>query len=150
MSLTGVRKMCSRFTVLTCAAAAIALSSSPAAHQASHDAPPGRGFVYVMTNDPARNSILQFRNGTDGRLTLEDRQATGGRGGTGNGVGAVDPLGSNDSLVINGDGSRLLAVNAGSDDVSVIGVTDRGIALLGKARSGGDFPTSVALRNNLV
>lgn len=42
-----------------------------------------------------------------------------------NGVGAVDPLGSQNSLVANGDGSRLLAVNAGSDEISVLGVTSR-------------------------
>src|SRR4051794_10409950 len=103
MSLRTVRHIRSRITVVICAVGAIGLSSSPSAHQPPQDAPPGRDFVYVMTNDPVRNAIVQFRTGTDGRLTFKDRQATGGRGGTGNGVGAVDPLGSQDSLVINGD-----------------------------------------------
>jgi 6-phosphogluconolactonase len=106
--------------------------------------------VYVMTNDPSRNAVLMFRRGADGQLTLVDRRATGGRGGTGNGVGAVDPLGSQDSLIANGDASRLLAVNAGSDEISSIGVSERGLTLISKVKSGGDFPNSVALHRDLV
>jgi len=137
------------FAIGSVAGAIIGVSSSPAAQQSFRDGPRGRGFVYLMTNDPERNSILQFRTGTNGRLALEDHQATGGRGGTGNG-GDIDPLGSQNSLVINGDGSRLLAVNAGSDEISVLGVTRRGLTLLDTERSNGDFPNSVALKDNLV
>ena len=106
--------------------------------------------VYVMTNDPSRNAVLMFRRAANGQLTLVDRQATGGRGGTGNGVGEVDPLGSQDSLIANGDASRLLAVNAGSDEISSIGVSEKGLTLLSRVRSGGDFPNSVALHGDLV
>jgi len=106
--------------------------------------------VYVMTNDPARNAVLMFRRDASGQLALVDRRATGGRGGTGNGVGNVDPLGSQDSLIANGDASRLLAVNAGSDEISSIGVSDKGLTLLSIVKSGGDFPNSVALYGDLV
>jgi len=75
---------------------------------------------------------------------------TGGLGGTGNGVGALDPLGSQDSLVLSGDGTRVLAVNAGSNDLSVLGAGENGLKLLSKISSGGEFPNSVAVRGNLV
>lgn len=137
----------------------------------------GAGFVYVMTNEPSGNAIVQFRRASDGRLMFVDREPTGGLGGTGNGVGNVDPLGSQDSLIVDNDGRRLLAVNAGSNELSSLGVLgdewgdddDRdtpdaeldgrqvgsrrraaGLALLSKIPSGGTFPNSVALAGNLV
>jgi 6-phosphogluconolactonase len=108
------------------------------------------GVVYLMTNDPQGNAVVAFTRLRNGRLVFADRQSTGGDGGTGNGVGDVDPLGSQNALVANGDGSRLLAVNAGSDDVSVLGVRNKKLALLDTARSGGDFPNSIALWRNTV
>ena len=106
--------------------------------------------VYVMTNAPSGNAVLMFRRNANGQLTLVDRQRTGGRGGTGNGVGALDPLGSQDSLVANGDASRLLAVNGGSDEISALGVSEKGLTLLSTIKSGGDFPNSIALHRDLV
>lgn len=126
------------------------LTASVVAQEPFRAAPAASGAVYVMTNDPSGNAVLQFRRHGDGRLTFDDRQWTGGRGGIGNGVGAVDPLGSQDALVLNGDGSRLIAVNAGSDTISVLGTTSKGLSLLSRVRSGGDFPNSVALWGNLV
>lgn len=137
---------------LVSAVAALAFSASPVAQDAlresSHAA--AAGLVHVLTNDPSGNAVLQFRRAANGRLALADRRFTGGRGGTGNGVGNLDPLGSQDSLISNGDGSRLIAVNAGSDEISVLGVTSKGLTLLDTARSGGDFPNSVALSGDLV
>jgi 6-phosphogluconolactonase len=75
---------------------------------------------------------------------------TGGLGGTGNGVGALDPLGSQDSLVLSGTGSLVLVVNAGSDQVSSLAAGGSGIRLLSTVASGGRFPNSVALNGNLA
>lgn len=114
------------------------------------------GLVYVMTNQPAGNTVIQYLRANDGSLTQIGMASTGGSGGTGNGVGALDPLGSQDSLVLSGDGTRLLAVNAGSNEISTLqvgsgvkpcGPTPR---LLSKVASGGEFPNSVALHGNLV
>lgn len=71
-------------------------------------------------------------------------------GGTGNGVGALDPLRSQDSLVLGGAGSILLAVNAGSNQLSAITVSSSGLHLLNTVSSGGTFPNSVASAGNLV
>lgn len=76
--------------------------------------------------------------------------STGGLGGAGNGVGALDPLGSQDSLVLSGTGSLLLVVNAGSNQVSSLRAGGAGLALLSTVASGGVFPNSIALNGNLV
>src|SRR5205085_1862005 len=100
------------------------------------------GFVYVMTNNPSGNSVIQFSRASDGSLTKVSQSATGGKGGTGNGVGALDPLGSEDSLVLGGGGSVLVAVNAGSGTLSALSVTSTGLHLLSTVSSGGAFPNS--------
>ncbi|MGE5209215.1 MAG: lactonase family protein, partial [Alphaproteobacteria bacterium] len=79
------------------------------------------------------------------QLTMVDEVATGGLGS----AGAVDPLASADALVANGDGSLLLAVNAGSDQLSSLTV-DGGFNMVSIVSSGGEFPNSVALRGDLV
>src|SRR4051812_13919081 len=66
------------------------------------------GFVYVATNQTGGNTIVQYSRATDGSLTKIGERSTGGLGGAGNGVGNVDPLGSQDSLVLDGTGSLLL------------------------------------------
>ena len=104
-------------------------------------------FVYVMTNKKPHNSIIQFRRANDGSLTWVREVATGG---SGTGATGVDPLGSQDSLVLSGDGHLLVAVNAGSDDISVFEVEHDQLTLRDEVRSGGVFPNSVALSGNLV
>lgn len=113
-------------------------------------AQPGAGFVYVMTNLPAGNRVIQYQRESSGSLTQASMAATGGLGGTGNGAGALDPLGSQDSLVLSGDGTRLLAVNAGSNTLSSLGAGANGVTPLSQVSSGGEFPNSVALHGNLV
>jgi 6-phosphogluconolactonase (cycloisomerase 2 family) len=108
------------------------------------------GFVYVATNDGSANSVVRYSRGNDGLLTPIDEVATGGQGGSGNGVGNLDPLGSQDSLVLSGTGSLLLVVNAGSNSVSSIGVSNTGLQLLSNLPSGGSFPNSLALNGTLV
>jgi 6-phosphogluconolactonase (cycloisomerase 2 family) len=103
-----------------------------------------------MTNEPAGNSVVQYSRSDDGSLKELRRVSTGGAGGTGNGVGPLDPLGSQDSLVLSGDGSTLLAVNAGSNELSALEAGRHGLNLLNKVSSGGEFPNSVAISRNLV
>jgi DNA-binding beta-propeller fold protein YncE len=108
------------------------------------------GFVYVMTNQPTGNTVMQYRRESNGSLTHLRTASTGGLGGTGNGAGNLDPLGSQDSLVLEGAGSFLLAVNAGSNQVSALSASSSGLTLLNVVDSGGIFPNSMALNGNLV
>jgi 6-phosphogluconolactonase (cycloisomerase 2 family) len=53
-------------------------------------------------------------------------------------------------LILNGTGSLLLAVNAGSNELSSLRAGIPGLQVLSKVPSGGTFPNSVALNGDLV
>src|SRR5262249_15483052 len=76
------------------------------------------GAVFVMTNAADKNEIISYVRWPDGSLTEAHRFATGGRGSG----GTTDPLGSQGSLTLTQDRSFLLAVNAGSSEISVFRV----------------------------
>ena len=105
------------------------------------------GFVYVMTNKSTGNSVIQYRRTGNGSLTWLREVATGGNG---TGANGADPLGSQHSLVLGGDGKLLLAANAASNEISVLGVINDKLVWLSKFPSGGTFPNSVALFGDLV
>lgn len=107
----------------------------------------GDSFVYVMRNGQPSNSIIQFQRGSNGSLTFVRDVPTGG---SGTGPNGADPLGSQDSLALSGDGSFLLAVNAGSNEVSVLGPRNGQLVSLSKTASRGTFPNSIALSGDLV
>ncbi len=99
------------------------------------------GFVYTETNAASGNAVLVYARQDGGSLALTSTIATGGLG---SGAG----LGSAGALAISADGEWLFAVNAGSNDISVIElstgqVTDR-------VSSGGQMPISVTVSGNLV
>src|SRR5438045_8586808 len=75
--------------------------------------PPGSGFVYVMTNQPSGNTVIQYARASDGTLTKLTEVATNGLGGSGNGDSPLDPLGSQDPLVQHATASLPLALTAG-------------------------------------
>ena len=104
----------------------------------------GRGAVYVMSNDPDGNSILVFRRFMNGKLALLDEVSTDGLG---NGT-EPDALLSQGSLVLS-DG-LLFAVNAGSDEISVLEIDRKKLRLLGTVGSGGDMPTTLAVFEDLI
>jgi 6-phosphogluconolactonase (cycloisomerase 2 family) len=99
--------------------------------------------VFIMSNDPAGNEVIAFDVGRSGSLSPAGTYETGG---TGLGAG----LGSQGSLVTSEDGRYLLAVNAGSDEVSVFRIAQHGLFLVDTDPSGGQTPTSVAIHRNLV
>lgn len=104
------------------------------------------GAVFVMTNSAEENEIIAYKRAADGSLTEAHRFATGGRGSG----GTTDPLGSQGSLILTQDRSFLLAVNAGSGEISVFRVQGAMLALINKVPCGGSEPVSVAQHNNLV
>lgn len=104
------------------------------------------GAVYTMTNAPDDNRIVVFNRDEHGLLTKAGTVSTGGRGSG----GGLDPLASQGSLVLADAGKWLLAVNAGSNDISVFRITEDGIELKDRTGSGGSFPVSVAVSDNTV
>src|SRR6184192_3455829 len=83
--------------------------------------------VFVQTDDPAGNAIVAYARHDDGTLTFAATYPTGGNGARA-ARAAVDPLASQGGLVYDANHGLLLAPNAGSNTVSVFGVS--GDALL--------------------
>ena len=69
------------------------------------------GAVYAMTNAAGGNSILIFSRAATGALASAGSAATGG-------AGKGSGLGSQGALVLTNDQRWLLAVNAGSNDLT--------------------------------
>jgi 6-phosphogluconolactonase (cycloisomerase 2 family) len=105
--------------------------------------------VFVQTNDPAGNAIVTYDRHPDGKLVLATTYATGGKGGRESGA-VADPLASQGSLVLDSAAGLLLAVNAGSDSVSVFSVAGDRLHLNQVVPSGGAFPVSIAVRGTLA
>jgi 6-phosphogluconolactonase len=104
------------------------------------------GSVYSMTNDPSGNAVVVYSRDARGSLSQEGTFSTEG---TGSG-GDLDALGSQGSLVMSKDQRWLLAVNAGSNDISVFRIVPNGLVLVDRADSGGVFPVSLALYHDLL
>jgi len=109
---------------------------------AAHDA--RAGFVYTETNAAGGNAVLAFSRGGDGRLAPAGSFPTGGLGsGTG--------LGSQGAVILADGGHWLLAVNAGSNDISVFRVRDDGrLTLTDRANAAGSTPVSLTASGDLV
>lgn len=104
------------------------------------------GAVFVMSNSGSGNSIIVYHRASDGTLSQVQQVATGGLGSG----GTNDPLGSQGSLMQSDDKRFLFAVNAGSNEVSVLGVGTNGVHLLSKTPSGGKMPISATVHGDLV
>ncbi|MGD0197100.1 MAG: hypothetical protein ABSC56_04220 [Solirubrobacteraceae bacterium] len=112
-------------------------------------APAPAGTVFVQTDSGAGNQVVVYDRSQTGTLTQAGAYATGGLGGQLTGS-VVDHLASQDSLVYDQQAGDLLAVNAGSNTVSVFAVHGDRLFLTQVVASGGDFPASIAVRGNLV
>lgn len=121
----------------------LALLVFPAIGAAPAGAQGAAGAVYTMTNSPVDNEVLVFDRASDGTLSLADSFSTGGAG---TGVG----LGNQNGIALAGLGRFLLAVNAGSDEVSSFRVTSSGLELADVEPSNGDHPISVTARGGLA
>ncbi|TMD40400.1 MAG: hypothetical protein E6I89_03640 [Chloroflexi bacterium] len=128
--------------------AAAVVVAIPAQAAGGSDDSSGRG-VFVQTNDPSANSIAAYHRNEDGSLTFAESYSTGGRGGREAGAGS-DPLATQGSLTLVPDAGLLLAVNAGSDTISVFHVDGDRLELRQVLPSGGPFPTAFAVQDNLV
>jgi len=109
------------------------------------------GAVYVMTNQVA-NAVAVFKRAPDGSLTLSGMFSTGGSGNpvAEPGDPPTDPLASQGSLILSDDNRFLFAVNAGSNEFSVLSIERSGLNLVDKVASGGTRPISLTLHKNLL
>jgi 6-phosphogluconolactonase len=128
--------------------AAAAAVAAPASASASSDASPVVGHVYVNDNTAGTNTIGAFDRHADGTLTPEAGSpfAAGGAG-TGSG------LASQGALQLSADGRFVIAVDAGSNQISVLRIRPGGSLRLvshGVVASGGLLPDSVAVFGDLV
>ncbi|HSU54479.1 MAG TPA: beta-propeller fold lactonase family protein [Candidatus Dormibacteraeota bacterium] len=104
-----------------------------------------------MTNQ-VQNTVAVFRRTANGHLNPAGEFSTGGAG---NPVAIppdppTDPLASQGALVF-GPGNRFLfAVNAGSNEISVLSVRRTGLALVDVVASGGVRPISLTVHENLL
>lgn len=105
------------------------------------------GAVYAMTNASSGNEIVVYERAHDGTLTFARSVSTGGLGSGGAApLEPVDALGSQSPLLLSQDARWLVAVNAGSNELSVFRVRDSHLELTDKVDSGGLFPASVTLQ----
>ena len=104
------------------------------------------GAVYVLGNQDSGNTVIVFRRAENGALTRVQEASTGGLGSG----GTPDPLASQGALTLNESGHLLFAVNAGSNDLSALLVTEDGLRLADRKPSGGERPVSVTVHGNVV
>jgi hypothetical protein len=124
------------------AAAAIVPATASAAPTTSRVV----GHVYVNDDTAGTNTIGAFDRHADGSLTPEAGSPFNA-GGAGNGGG----LASQGAIQITGNGRHVLAVDAGSNQISVLKVNfDGSLSLQSVTSSRGQLPVSVAVHHHLV
>jgi sugar lactone lactonase YvrE len=137
-----------RSGVLVLGLAAAAAVAAPASASASTGASPVVGHVYVDDNTARTNTIGAFDRHADGTLTpAAGSPFAAGGAGTGSG------LASQGAIQFSADGRYVLAVDAGSNQVSVLRVNPGGSLSLvpgGVVSSGGTLPDSIAVHGDLV
>lgn len=122
--------------------AAFALALALPAGATAHDF--ARGYVYTETNAASGNQILAYARQSDGSLTQIGTFATDGRG-TGSG------LATQGEVILTGGGRYLLAVNAGSNDISTFRVRDDGrLELTDRTGAAGTMPVSLTEHRGVV
>jgi 6-phosphogluconolactonase len=101
------------------------------------------GAIYTASNATTDNQILAFDQMRDGSLKPMGSVSTGGKGSGGG-------LGNQSGLTLTSDRRLLLAVNAGSNEISVLKFNDRKPKLVSKVASGGTRPVSITVQGDLV
>ena len=139
------------------AALAAATFTAPAAFAATRPAAPkapasphwyqGGGAVFALTDNPAGNAVIAYQRAADGRLTQAGSYSTEGFGGV-LPTSVVDHTASQGALAYDKARGLLLAVNPGSDTVTVFQVFGDRLSLSQVISSGGAFPVSVTVHGD--
>jgi 6-phosphogluconolactonase len=120
------------------AAAIPAVAAASPSHQNS--------YVYVNDNTAGQNTIAAFARRADGTLT-----AVPGSPFNAGGAGSGSGLSSQGAIQVSSDGRYVIAVDAGSNQVSVLRIRHHGgLRLVSVASSHGVTPVSVAEYHGLV
>src|SRR5262249_22658984 len=139
-------KTAPRFVALACAAAiCLGVFASPV----SAKQPASEHAVFVQTDSVSGNQVVAYERADDGTLTLANTYDTGGNGGILAGS-VVDHTASMGALALDQRHDLLYAVNAGSNTVSVFSVDGAELNLREIVPSGGTFPVSIAVHDDLV
>jgi 6-phosphogluconolactonase len=127
---------------------ALGLAGSAVVSAGVSAAPDSAGNVYVNDNTAGTNTIAAFERHGNGTLTrLEGSPFNAGGAGTGT------IIGSQGALQVSSDGRYLLAVDAGSNQISVLRIRPDGSLQAvenGTVASGGIQPVSIAVNGRLV
>lgn len=109
------------------------------------------GAVYVLTNQVS-NAVAVFDRASDGTLTPAGMFSTGGAGNpvAQPGDPPTDPLASQRALILSDNNKLLFAVNAGSNEISVLAVGKDSLVLVDKVGSGGVRPISLTVHGDLL
>ena len=109
-------------------------------------APSAVGYVYVNDNTAGANTIAGFARQANGTLTpLPGSPFAAGGAGTGTGIA------SQGALQLSADGRYLLAVDAGSNQISVLRIEAGGVLQsVNEVSSNGTDPVSIAVHESLV
>ncbi len=102
---------------------------------------PGNADIFAVvteSNSDAGNEVVVYSRGHDGMLSMMGSYSTGG---TGTGMG----LGSQGAVALSG--GYIYAVNAGSNDISVLSADG---AVVDQESSGGEMPISLTIHHNLL
>src|SRR3984885_8720004 len=139
-----LKRTCLSTVLLGSIAAAAAVV--PATASAAPTTSPVVGHVYVNDDTVGTNTIGAFNRHADGSLTPEAGSPFNA-GGAGNGSG----LASQGAIQITDNGRYLLAVDAGSNQISVLRINfDGSLSLERVVSSGGQLPVSIAVDHHLV
>jgi len=136
------------------AALAAAAFTGPAAFAATKPAAPkapasphwhqADGVVFAMTDNPGGNAVIAYHRAADGTLTQAGNYSTEGLGGV-LPTSVVDHTASQGALAYDEARGLLIAVNPGSNTISVFQVFGDRLSLSQVLPSGGDFPVSVTV-----
>ena len=109
------------------------------------------GAVYVLTNQTT-NTVAVFRHNARGVLTSAGEFPTGGAGDPTPQPPdpATDPLASQGALIMDRGNHHLYAVNAGSNQISVLRIRKTSLDIVDVVDSGGVRPISLALHGDLL
>lgn len=119
-------------------------------HNHGHDHGQGADHVvFVQNDDPNGNTIAAYDRADDGTLSFAASYPTGGSGGA-LASSVVDHLASQGSLVYDAEHSLLLAVNAGSNTVSVFSVQGDALQLREIVPTNGQFPVSITVHDDVA
>ena len=103
--------------------------------------------VFALTDNTAGNAVIAYHRAADGTLTQVGNYPTGGLGGVLSGS-FVDHTASQGALAYDPQHGLLIAVNPGSNTISVFRVDADQLTLSQVLPSGGDFPVSVTVHGD--